>query len=589
MVRALVVLVGLLAVAGCAETSSAPDVAPVVSGRGALHAELVAAAEEFAVPVEVLAAAAWSESRLRHRDSAVGRRGLFQLDAAALARGAALVGVSPEEAATDRAQHARVFAALVASGGPELGDALAATRGDAAGGQAFVDGVQAALADGFDADVPGSGHLTLAPGRLGVLRQASRPDTDLARWVASPNYTNASRQRGQVDAVIIHVTQGSYAGAISWFQNPESQVSSQYVIRSRDGEITQMVEEEDIAWHARSWNSHSIGIEHEGFIAEPQWFTEEMYRSSAALTREICERWGIPMDRQHILGHVELSGNDHTDPGPHWDWDHYMDLVRGEDTPRPPCAVVPAGGGTLDDTGPCFVGYGPDQYWRTVEGEGVGGSLRWTNAFRSGDPSNWGRWQLFLETDGEYEVEVSTGGAWGVCTTTPYRIKHAGQTETLSLDQSGPGEWKSLGRFRFSAGGDQYVDVLDNLPGEVAADQHIVADAVRLTAVGSPVVADAGVAEPDAEVPVADAGVDARVDEPTPDAGRPRDRGVAPEPEDDVDAGEDGDDAGTGPRALTGSGDSGCAIDGRPGSPAWLWLLGLVALRRRKPSRPPRR
>ncbi len=100
----------------------------------------------------------------------------------------------------------------------------------------------------------------------------------------------------------------SEAGAISWFQNRQSQVSAHYVIRSSDGQITQMVEENDTAWHGRNWNGRSIGIEHEGWVDQPRWFTDAMYRSSAALTREICQRWGVPMDRRHILGHVELSG-----------------------------------------------------------------------------------------------------------------------------------------------------------------------------------------------------------------------------------------------------------------------------------------
>ena len=581
----MVVVVGL--VAGCAEGESDPADRAPVSGEGVLYQHLTAAAAEFAVPVELLAAAAWSESRLVAQDSAVGRRGLFQLDAAALARGAALIGVDPEVAATDETQHIRAFAALVAAGGPDQAAALAATRGDAAGGEAFVEGVELALERGFDATTV-EGHLHLAPGGLGVLRQAARPDTPLARWVASPNFSNSNRARGAVDAVIIHVTQGSYAGAISWFQNPESQVSSHYVIRSSDGQITQMVEEEDTAWHARSWNSHSIGIEHEGFIADPQWFTEEMYRSSATLTREICQRWGIPMDRQHILGHVELSGNDHTDPGPHWNWDHYMDLVRGEDTPQPPCAVVGAQGGTLDDTGPCFQASGPAQYWRHEAGMGEGGSLIWTNAFQAAEPSNWGRWRLFLEAAGEYDVAISTGD-FGVCTQTPYRIRHNGEVSLVSLDQSA-GNWLPLGRFEFAAGGDQYIDVLDNLPGAIASDQHIVADAVRLTPVGSPVMADAGLPDPgDGPDAGADAGetprdgavVDARtpVDPQDPDPQDPDPQ----DPETPENPGCKGDcaDAGDTPNALQG--DGGCGVAPTGDTPLAL-LVGAAALitRRRR-------
>ncbi len=102
------------------------------------------------------------------------------------------------------------------------------------------------------------------------------------------------------------------------------------MIRSSDGEVTQTVRDADTAWHARSGNPYSIGIEHEGWVDEPAWFTDAMYRSSAALTSHLADRYGIPKDREHILGHVEVPGNDHTDPGPHWDWDYYMELVGGD-------------------------------------------------------------------------------------------------------------------------------------------------------------------------------------------------------------------------------------------------------------------
>jgi hypothetical protein len=138
-----------------------------------------------------------------------------------------------------------------------------------------------------------------------------------------------------ITTIVIHVTQGSYAGTISWFKDPAAQVSAHYVIRSSDGQITQMVAEKDTAWHARSANPYAIGIEHEGYIDQPSWFTDAMYRSSAALTANIADRRGIPKDRDHIKGHSEMPGNDHTDPGPNWNWDYYMQLVNGGD-PNPP-------------------------------------------------------------------------------------------------------------------------------------------------------------------------------------------------------------------------------------------------------------
>jgi peptidoglycan hydrolase-like protein with peptidoglycan-binding domain len=57
-----------------------------------------------------------------------------------------------------------------------------------------------------------------------------------------------------------------------------------------------------------------------------------MYRSSAALTSALCDRYGIPKDRAHIIGHSEAAGNDHTDPGPYWDWARYMRYVGGDDS-----------------------------------------------------------------------------------------------------------------------------------------------------------------------------------------------------------------------------------------------------------------
>lgn len=67
----------------------------------------------------------------------------------------------------------------------------------------------------------------------------------------------------------------------------------------------------------------------------PQDFTDAMYAASARLTAGICARYGIPVDRKHILGHVEVPGTDHTDPGPHWDWDRYLELVRRAATSGP--------------------------------------------------------------------------------------------------------------------------------------------------------------------------------------------------------------------------------------------------------------
>ncbi|WP_243791883.1 N-acetylmuramoyl-L-alanine amidase [Saccharopolyspora gloriosae] len=152
------------------------------------------------------------------------------------------------------------------------------------------------------------------------------------------NYDTANRPDDfDIDSIVIHDTEVSYESTITAFQNPAHGAAAHYVVRSSDGQITQMVPVKDMAWHAGSWerNTHSIGIEHEGWAAEGgTWYTEPMYRASAKLVRHLADEYDIPLDREHILGHDEVTaeapakaGGEHYDPGPFWDWTHYMELI----------------------------------------------------------------------------------------------------------------------------------------------------------------------------------------------------------------------------------------------------------------------
>jgi hypothetical protein len=161
---------------------------------------------------------------------------------------------------------------------------------------------------------------------------------------ADPSNYN-SRSGVAITHVTIHTMQGSYAGSISWFQNPAANVSAHYNIRASDGQITQSVCEIDRAWHVSNSNSYAIGIEHEGFIADPTWYTDVMYRVSADLTKDIASRRAIQLKRTYdvngdnglnplsdgcfkIKGHQHFPSQTHVDPGQFWDWNRYYDLLN---------------------------------------------------------------------------------------------------------------------------------------------------------------------------------------------------------------------------------------------------------------------
>ncbi|MFE2294741.1 N-acetylmuramoyl-L-alanine amidase [Streptomyces sp. NPDC059452] len=163
--------------------------------------------------------------------------------------------------------------------------------------------------------------------------RAAVADHPMALWAPAhaANYTvPAHPSERRVDRIVIHVAQQMFTPTIGIFRNPAKRVSAHYVVRSGDGHVAQCVRERDVAWHAGNWdvNTRSIGIEHEGWVDRPEYFTDVMYRRSALLTADICARHGIPRDRAHIIGHHEVPGSDHTDPGVLWDWERYLRLVN---------------------------------------------------------------------------------------------------------------------------------------------------------------------------------------------------------------------------------------------------------------------
>jgi N-acetyl-anhydromuramyl-L-alanine amidase AmpD len=170
------------------------------------------------------------------------------------------------------------------------------------------------------------------PGDYGNYDLANRPDDGLA-----------------IRYIVVHDTESSYDSTIAEFQNPFAYVSAHYVTRKSDGQVTQMVPTHDVAWHAGNWwvNSHSIGIENEGYALSQDVLSEAQYHSLARLIRYDADRYGVTVDREHIIGHDQVPGTTaattpgmHWDPGPYFDWAHLMALAGAP--------ITPAGG---DQTG----------------------------------------------------------------------------------------------------------------------------------------------------------------------------------------------------------------------------------------------
>lgn len=220
------------------------------------------------------------------------------------------------------------------------------------------------------------------------------PDYPPALWDPAPTCNYSSRSGTPVSAITIHTTQGSYAGAISWFKNCNSNVSAHYVIRSSDGQVTQMVRESDKGWHVGSENPYTIGLEHEGYVSDPAWYTNEMYTASADLVKDILNGgYGIDPLKTYagpghqgivplgtncykIKGHQHFPNQSHVDPGPNWDWARFYEMIN---TPLNP-TVYAACSGSFYDTGGASGNYGDQerQSWRIAPGGATSVTLNFT-------------------------------------------------------------------------------------------------------------------------------------------------------------------------------------------------------------------
>ncbi|KOG10372.1 MULTISPECIES: N-acetylmuramoyl-L-alanine amidase [Streptomyces] len=315
-----------------------------------------------------------SRPPLVHREAPVDQERL-PASLETLGRAAALTGLPAGRLRTDPAANIEGGAALLAdhqrsAGLPLSADpaqwyaAVAAYSGAGETGAArrFADDVFSLINAGESRRTDDGTVVTLSPvpvrpetrqlERLGL--KATVPGAECPRdlgcdWTPAPyrmlsaepgdfgNHDLSDRPHNQaIDYIVIHDTEATWDTTLKLVQDP-TYVSWHYSLRSADGHIANHLRAEDVGWHAGNWyvNSKSIGLEHEGFLAEGgQWYTEAMYRTSARLVRHLAKTYDVPLDRAHVIGHDNVPGTVpanvagmHQDPGPYWDWDHYFDLL----------------------------------------------------------------------------------------------------------------------------------------------------------------------------------------------------------------------------------------------------------------------
>ena len=344
---------GGVGLAGAALLATAGTGNVLARSGSSLAKEFAAAAKRYDVPVELLLAVGYVNTRWEMPPPALGDyepgnihgRGGYGImglrrDPTADTLGAAseLTGISVDELVTDRRSNILGGAAVLAASldGFEPGDIngyydAVAEYGD---GPLYANQVYEILQSGASATTLSGESLSLPaqeeaePGRLVAARAVGDYPNSTFYGAAYGNYTAANRPYYRINKIIIHVAQGSWSGTLKWFEDPRSGVSAHYTVSSRLGVVGQSVREKNIAYHAGNWpvNRTSIGIEHEGYFNNPSYFTDAMYRSSARLSAYLSRKYGIPVSRRNILGHGQVAYT--ACPGRVWNWTRYMNLVR---------------------------------------------------------------------------------------------------------------------------------------------------------------------------------------------------------------------------------------------------------------------
>ena len=169
-----------------------------------------------------------------------------------------------------------------------------------------------------------------------------------ARWIPSPN-CDPRPHAGFINTLVIHAislppenfgscyVEDLFCNRLDRNAHPyfreisHLKVSSHFYIK-RQGDLLQFVPTEKRAWHAGvseydgldRVNDFSIGIELEG--SDTQAFETIQYQALAALSRCLMQAYPA-IDKTRITGHSDIAPGRKTDPGPHFDWQYFLQML----------------------------------------------------------------------------------------------------------------------------------------------------------------------------------------------------------------------------------------------------------------------
>jgi len=141
------------------------------------------------------------------------------------------------------------------------------------------------------------------------------------KWVGShPNNYMVGRNGRTISFIVLHWIVGTLESADSTFANPDRIASATYGVGGE--QVHQYVKEEDTSYANGNWekNLTSISIEHEGgqLLADGKTRmkpSDKTHETSIKLVTELCKKYGIPADKDHILKHSDVGDKPTQCPG----------------------------------------------------------------------------------------------------------------------------------------------------------------------------------------------------------------------------------------------------------------------------------